>query len=463
MQRVGAALVIAMVLAALRGLEPHRAAGREGSTAPAAEFPGAPGPIFQGVASCASTACHHGGGARGSARSEYTTWATYDPHARAYALLFDAPARQIVKNLDGGNAKAAADNLLCLNCHVQPGLKTLPADGVRGDRTPGLMRADGVGCESCHGPAEKWLTIHYQEGWKTKTPGQKAALGFRHTKDLVVRAQVCVTCHVGGENAEVNHRLIAAGHPRLRFEYAAYLANLPKHWDERKDRQDRPDFDMQAWAAGQIVSMQAALKLLEHRAATPGKPWPELAEYDCFACHHVLTDARWRRDPKYLKQPPPGSFPWGSWYFPLAEVLAEHPPRAKLAFPDSGLKELQRLMQPPYSDANRQRVGKVARETADQLAGWLPGLRQPDPGWSIQGLAKAVEERGRKEMDHSSWDQTAQLYLALAAQRPVGPRKELVTALWKSLEFPTRYESPRGFDPRRFDNKLKAAPSSGRE
>ncbi len=461
MRQIGAALVIAAVLAALRGLEPQRAARGDGSTAPAAVPSGAPGPAFRGVASCASMACHHGGGARGTARSEYTTWATYDPHARAYALLFDAPARQIVKNLDGANAKPATDNLLCLNCHVQPGLKALPADGIRGDRTAGLIRADGVGCESCHGPAEKWLTVHYQDGWKTRTAEQKAALGFRHTKDLVVRAQVCVTCHVGGPNAEVNHRLIAAGHPRLRFEYAAYLANLPKHWDEAKDRQGRPDFDLRAWAAGQVVSMQAALRLLEHRAATPAKPWPELAEYDCFACHHVLTDARWRRDPKYLNQQP-GSFPWGTWYYPLAEVLAGQPPRAGLAFPDDGLKELRGLMQPPYTDANRRRTAKVARETADRLAGWLPALRQPDSDWDVRRLANAVEEKARKEMDHLGWDQTAQLYLALAAQRPVGPRRELVTGLWKTLEFPPKFESPRGFDPRRLESKLKATPS-GRE
>ncbi len=458
MQRVGAAFLIAIFLMILRSLGTPGAADREGATTPAASSGERP-LLFQGVASCASTACHHAGGARGTARSEYTTWATHDPHARAYALLFDAPARQIVKNLEGADAKPAVESLLCLNCHVQPGLKAVPADG---GHPSGLVLADGVACESCHGAAEKWLTVHYQADWQGKTPGQKAALGFRHTKDLVVRAQVCVTCHVGGEDAEVNHRLIAAGHPRLRFEYAAYLANLPKHWDEQKDRQGRPDFDMQAWAVGQIVAMRAALKLLEHRAATPGKPWPELAEYDCFACHHVLSDARWRRDPKYLKQPP-GSVSWGTWYYPLAEVLAGHPPRAKLAFPDRGLKELQRLMQPPYTDANRKRVGEVAREAAARLADWLPGLRQPAADWDVQGLANALEETARRQMDHCSWDQAAQLYLALAAQRPAGPRRKLVTTLWRELEFPPKFESPRGFDPRRLDGARNRPPSSGRE
>src|SRR5438067_10118118 len=37
-------------------------------------------PQLQGVASCASMACHHGNGPKGAWRSEYTTWVTYDPH-----------------------------------------------------------------------------------------------------------------------------------------------------------------------------------------------------------------------------------------------------------------------------------------------------------------------------------------------------------------------------------------------
>jgi hypothetical protein len=367
--------------------------------------------------------------------------------------LFEEPSRQIVKNLYGPESKPAAENLLCLNCHVQPGLDALPASGGRSGGTPGVVLADGVGCENCHGPAEKWLKLHYQDDWKRKKPEDKAALGFRETKDLVVRAQVCVGCHVGRENLDVNHRLIAAGHPRLRFEYAAYLTNLPKHWDEKKDRAGHRDFDVQVWAIGQVVSMQAALKLLEHRAATPAKPWPEFAEYDCFSCHHVLADAKWRRDPKRLREQPPGSSPWGSWYYPLGETLAQHPPGAGLKLPAAELKELAQLMQPPYSDAKRSGVARQAGEAAQQLTSWLPGLRQPPAGWEVRGLADAIERRVRTESGPASWDEAAQLYLALAAERPEGPRKELMTALRRSLEFPARYESPRGFDPRRIGDK----------
>ncbi len=35
---------------------------------------------------------------------------------------------------------------------------------------------------------------------------------------------------------EVDHDLIAAGHPALRFEFATYFANLPPHWDVARDK-----------------------------------------------------------------------------------------------------------------------------------------------------------------------------------------------------------------------------------
>src|SRR5262249_50075785 len=150
---------------------------------------------FQGVASCASTACHHSTAAKGIGRNEYTIWTTQDPHARAYVILFEEPAQQIVKNLQGPMARPATENLLCLNCHVQPGLETLPAPRNSLERSPGLVLADGVSCESCHGPAARWLKTHYLADWNQKTAAEKAALGLRPTKDLVARAQICVTCH----------------------------------------------------------------------------------------------------------------------------------------------------------------------------------------------------------------------------------------------------------------------------
>src|SRR5262249_34279668 len=86
----------------------------------------------------------------------------------------------------------------------------------------------------------------------------------------------------------VNHDLIAAGHPRLVFEYSSFLAAIQKHWSEQEERRRYPDLDARAWLIGQAVTAQAALELLSDRTQ---RIWPEFAEYDCRACHHNLTGA----------------------------------------------------------------------------------------------------------------------------------------------------------------------------
>jgi hypothetical protein len=399
-----------------------------------AEAP-APSPVgkYRGTASCASTACHNGNEPSGSTGSEYTTWANKDRHARAYEVLFNATSRQIIKQL--GEAKPAHQNVRCLNCHVHPGSDAFLKD----EREASRFLADGVGCEACHGPAEKWLTAHYAPEWKDVTPAKKKEFGMRDTKDLVTRAEVCVTCHVGGADGDVNHDLIAAGHPRLSFEYAAYHANLPKHWPYAKEVKDRPDIEAELWLIGQAVSARAALKLLEHRAADKEKPWPEFAEYDCFACHHDLSDQAWRREEKRVKGRL-GKPAWGTWYFALGDVVAGK----DRAFPEKSVEELCGLMATLRPDCNE--VGAKAGEAAKALDGWLPALRENKSREVLPGLATDLE-KARGRLDDFGWDGAAQLYLGLAAQHPQGAQKEFLLRLRKQLEFRPGYQSPKGFAP----------------
>jgi hypothetical protein len=232
---------------------------------------------WQGVASCASTACHGGNGPRGSKGSEYTTWVLDDRHTQAYQILFDDRSRLIEKNLrhlkNVKEAHAEADQL-CQRCHAM--------NAENGPHRDSFVRNDGIGCESCHGPAQEWLGLHYARDWRDKKPEEKRKLGYWPLKSLGERARLCVSCHVGDTEKQVNHDLIAAGHPRLNFEFGAFQAIMPKHWREAGENA-RPDFEARAWAVGQVVSAQAALALLGHRARTTSSPWPEFAEYDCFA------------------------------------------------------------------------------------------------------------------------------------------------------------------------------------
>ncbi len=416
----------------------------------------APNLEYVGVSSCASMACHHKNGPKGSKGSEYTTWQTYDLHAKAYTVLYDRRSKIIEKNLrqlkDEAEARPEKD-ALCLKCHA------LDVAPERHD-----LLVDGVGCENCHGPAQKWLTQHYLANWKFKSDADKAALGMRPTKDLFARGQACVECHVGAPDREVNHDLIAAGHPRLNFEYSAFLANVPKHWDEQKERQRYPDLDARAWALGQVVSAKAAVELLHYRAQAEKQPWPEFSEYDCFACHHSLQDPSWRQERGYEARVP-GSFPWNTWYLTLLpQALATQTPGSDSTVV-AHLGSLAKEMGKPYPD--RKLVAQQAHEVAGQLGQWL--ARAPQVRYDNPTALRTLLSTFGKDAKTASWDQAAQRYLAIAAMYQTlgdlqpGARnpqvRAAIQALAKPLEFPKGIDSPQTFDAKRvqlFEEQLKA-------
>jgi hypothetical protein len=186
----------------------------------------------------------------------------------------------------------------------------------------------GIGCESCHGPARRWLSRHYQQD---VSRDELSELGWTETKNLGVRAKLCAGCHVGSANQDVNHDMIAAGHPPLRFEHASYEALLGrKHWDDRPRRAERPDYEVELWAAGRLAAASAALELLEARARRSVKangaqpaPWPELAEYNCLACHQPLRSPA-AALPLTASSERRGGVPaWQSWNFALVASVVD--------------------------------------------------------------------------------------------------------------------------------------------
>jgi hypothetical protein len=374
--------------------------------------PPGPGPLahelprLEGVASCASMSCHGGNGPPGSWRSEYTTWAACDPHAHAFEVLCSERSRRMQELLNKGEADpskhyTADHNPLCLKCHA--------TDIRHHPLSHRFLLSDGVGCESCHGAAGNWIAQHYRLPWKEMSPEEKEKTGFVLTKDLTVRAEVCTRCHVGSVDGaghpdqEVNHDLIAAGHPRLRFEFGAYHANYPKHWDIHADYKRYPDLQARAWMVGQVTSARAALRLLEARAAAtadPAVPWPEFAEHDCYSCHHDLTSPSWRR----AEQKPGrlGQLRRNPWYTSMAQTLVA----PELT---GSLTELDDLM--------RRRVPtreSVAR-AADRAAGVFGGLKLPHEGpEEVRGQLLSLVRQG-SEPALASPDGAMQFYLAVAA------------------------------------------------
>jgi hypothetical protein len=310
-----------------------------------------------------------------------------------------------------------------------------------------------------------------------------------NTRDLTRRIETCAGCHVGqcAHNGfplrDVNHDLIAAGHPRLTFEFAGYQENQPKHWKPGPD-EAAADFPARAWALGQLISAKAALQLLDCRCegvATPSSsalppalpkntsnpaPWPEFAEYACFSCHHNLADERWRKD-HAAAGAPPGAPIWGSWYFPMTTAFLNEPafanePKAKDF--QAAIESLVAAMGRPSRDAVKLRPSvEQGIRAIDGLVSDLSSRAPASPPFDAVGVERLIDgfNHVRAWSKVASWDHAAQRYLALVplnqARGRLDPERKPtqqalaaeLRAVLEKLRFPDGYDSPKGFDPHR--------------
>lgn len=429
----------------------------------------------EGAGSCSARACHGGlepSKTPGSSvdRNEYTTWVTRDRHARAYQVLVDDPrSSMMIKRL--GWSKAAYQEDRCLVCHSTP-LGARPA----GTAEALDIRQEGVSCEACHGSSSGWIGEHTKAEWKADRadPARSASIrrraqnlfGMLPTYDLADRALTCAGCHVGSPAnpaagfpiaRSVDHDMIAAGHPRLTYEFSAYYDAMPHHW--RASRDAGADFSARAWMTGQIASSRTAIALLQDRAknVSPGKaPWPEFAEYDCYACHHALRDEPWRREHRRTGWPA-----WGTWTSDMTVKLADDAALLKPASVRSALDELHTLMSRPAPQTAA--VATAAGEAVHALDGWLDRVGRTSP--DARGVLSAAEIRRLiEQLDpraHSGavadWDHASQTYMALAplleTQKKLAPSEvdpslvKLLPRFYEQLRFPPGFDSPARFDP----------------
>jgi hypothetical protein len=211
-----------------------------------------------------------------------------------------------------------------------------------------------------------------------------------------IRTMSCTPCHVGTPAAEVTHDMIAAGHPRLNFEYLTFLELLPRHWKKRHDDEDGQG----AWYGGQLETLHAGMVLAVLRATGP----PELADWHCFACHHSLAPPGVTNRPKYqsLENVGRASDPFG---------------RASRALQED----------PKFLDGNGTEQGRKL----------IAALRIP-------------ERYAAGELDHMSWDDAAQTYYALrAAKRPaIAADLDRLAEKLRLPRSPAVVNSPVGYDPK---------------
>jgi hypothetical protein len=205
---------------------------------------------FTGTGSCAASNCH---GAKkpaqkpGDPDDTYTVWASKDKHNKAYNTLTKKESAAIVQKM---KLAKATDEAKCLGCHALKVSKEQLAPKAKYDI------GDGVSCDSCHGPAEKWLEGH-DKGTKGGWPHEKSVgLGMYDTKDVLKRAELCVSCHLA-----IEAEMVAAGHPSMIFELDSFSANQPPHWKDVKEW-----FGPLAWSTGQAVALRDSLQQVAQRA-----------------------------------------------------------------------------------------------------------------------------------------------------------------------------------------------------
>jgi hypothetical protein len=209
------------------------------------------------------------------------------------------------------------------------------------------------------------------------------------------------------------------------------------------------------WAMGQVVTTKAAVNLLEQRATNLNAPWPELGEYDCYACHHELRDLSWRQFQKVDGQRP-GALSWETWHTSMVtSAVGDADPASVL----ESLKGLRTEMTRPLPD--REVIRRITNRTAGQLD--LLAVKLGNTKFSnekLVGLLRRVTHPNLKG-SRRSWDSMTQHYLAAVAVRQSfldaarvdnTPVPDWVNSVGKELKtvrenllFPEDHNSPQSF------------------
>ena len=405
------------------GLDDSRAQPR-----PAAEPAGDLRGVYVGISGCANGACHGATEPRDGPilGNEYHT-RVLDPHYRAYDLLGSELSAQIAGALEPGSDARHLD--LCLDCHT---VHVPPA------RNQGLYVDDGISCEGCHGPAGGWVNRHFEDGWSHQ---QSVREGMNDLRDPAARARVCLRCHLGSGDRTVDHRLIAAGHPILRFELDNYTEEPSlRHW-RVDDAGRRWGHGIAAWAVGQVAAFRTGLLLLTDQAAGDG-PWPEFAQLSCANCHHAL-DGTWREQAGYRFR---GGLPQWSparWTV-LRHLTAAVAPR-ELERLDQEVAVLARRV---AAMSDRHEVARLARAVAESLEPVVSGLG--GARWSrrrVSELISSIAQNPDPTLDLASAEQIALSLHSLVSHlthrnpRLAGsPLVDAVDGLFAELEAPGDFD-----------------------
>ena len=239
---------------------------------------------FEGAATCSNAQCHGADepkeGAGATTLAEFTQWSGGDLHKTAHETLAKEESTAIAEKMKIADATTDAR---CTSCHALE----VP-EKLRGRE---FDLAEGVTCNACHGPSEKWNAPHKEKGWTDK---QRASLkthdallkklGLYDTKSPLARADMCTSCHLA-----IDAEMVAAGHPEPVFELDIYSRSEDKggyyvsqHWREP----NVPFYGASLWSTGQVVAVRDAMRQLADRAGKKVSPKEFTAAYAKAMAHY---------------------------------------------------------------------------------------------------------------------------------------------------------------------------------
>ncbi len=264
-------------------------------------------PHFIGRASCGTATCHGGVSGLGPKwHQSASVWEAHDPHGNAGVVLWNDLSKRIVHALEPKASESEEGYVRvlherCAGCHAPLGAAKSTGGTTSSSNQAFDLRklrqsiSEGVSCEGCHGPASVWKDLHTQQDW-AKQNRFASSVGMLDTESLPARTDVCARCHVGSRSADglvrdMNHDMIAAGHPAIYLDMVRFQNRLPAHWDEQHEALAMTKKTQMPEVAETLqyqVLLSALLLSSERQAASASAPQPELSEFDCRACHHGI-------------------------------------------------------------------------------------------------------------------------------------------------------------------------------
>jgi hypothetical protein len=392
--------------------------------------------------------------------NEALTWSDFDKHKVAYTNVFKPGGRgEQMKKLLHYTDKDVNKN--CVVCHGV----YIPEDKIDSLADASFKRdqSEGVTCVACHGAYENWVLPHgsplagQREAWRKLSRQEKEdKYGMTDLWDAGKRTHKCASCHIGSteEGKVVTHAMYAAGHPPLPgLEVATFSNAMPRHWqylrEKKQQAQTLLNFDPKELEVtklvlvGGVVELQESLTLLATQAESKGKDKEpaervlDLAQFDCYACHHDLKTPSWRQERGYFGTP--GRPQFRPWPLALVKLAIHHSGQADDAKElDEGLRRLHRAFDvQPFG--RLENVGTAARD----LTTWTKKLRERlngsttkyDQSSALSLLRQLVVLSQSEIPDYDSARQIAWAFAAIYADwNPSFEKNAEFHKKWKALD-----------------------------